>query len=335
LDASPKVAVLGAGHWGRNLARNFADLGALAAVFDVDRAAAVAQTEGRPGVVAAGDIGAVLDDPEIDAVAIATPAESHAELARAALAAGKHVFVEKPMCLDIADGNSLIGQAQAAGLTLMVGHLLRYHPAFRALLAAVRAGAIGRLQYIYSNRLSLGRIRISENALWSFAPHDISMILALTGEMPSRVSTNGGSFLSPGIADTTVSYLKFANGVEGHIFVSWLHPFKDHRLVVIGDAGMISFDDSVVGPDKLLLYRHELAFEGPLPAFAKARPEAIAFGPEEPLAVECRHFLDCVAQGRTPDTDGAEGLAVLKVLDACQRSLASGNPQSVDSEEGR
>jgi len=329
LFALPKVAVLGAGHWGRNLARNFAELGALAAVFDVDPAAALAQTRDRPGVVAARDIGAVLDDPSIDAVAISTPAESHAELARAALAARKHVFVEKPMCLEIGDGHSLIEQARAAGLTLMVGHLLRYHPAFRALLAAVRTGDIGRLQYIYSNRLSLGRIRISENALWSFAPHDISMMLALTGQMPSRVSTNGGSYLSPGIADTTVSYLKFANGIEGHIFVSWLHPFKDHRLVVIGDAGMISFDDSVAGPEKLLLYRHELAFDGPLPAFAKAKPEAIAYGSEEPLAVECRHFLDCVAQGRTPDTDGTEGLAVLKVLDACQRSLVAGVPQTL------
>jgi UDP-2-acetamido-3-amino-2,3-dideoxy-glucuronate N-acetyltransferase len=329
MKPAPRLAVVGSGYWGKNLVRNFAALGALAAIVEVDPAARAVQAAAHPAADATGDLDAVLARRDIDAVAIATPAETHGRIAAACLAAGKHVFVEKPLCLDLAEAGRLSADAAARGLTLMVGHVLLYHPAFAALRAAVAAGRIGRLRYVYSNRLSLGKIRTEENALWSFAPHDISMILALTGGLPERVATHGGAYLSPGIADSTVSYLSFAEGVQAHIFVSWLHPYKDHRMVVIGSDGMIVFDDTAGGPGKLQLYRHVVNVAGPVPTVDKVPGEPLAYEAAEPLARECAHFLDCVANGTTPLSDGREGIGVLRVLDACQRALVAGVPQTL------
>jgi len=324
-----RLAQIGSGYWGRNLVRNFASLGVLRAIADVDTvsANALARTYDIPRVTA--DYREIVGSDDIDAVAIATPAETHGRIAAACLAAGKHVFVEKPLCLDVAEAGRLSADAAARGLTLMVGHVLLYHPAFVALRAAVAAGRIGRLRYVYSNRLSLGKIRTEENALWSFAPHDISMILALTGGLPERVATHGGAYLSPGIADSTVSYLSFAGGVQAHIFVSWLHPYKDHRMVVIGSDGMIVFDDTAGGPGKLQLYRHVVNVSGPVPTVDKVPGEPLAYEAAEPLARECAHFLDCVTNGATPLSDGREGIGVLRVLDACQRALVAGVPQTL------
>jgi len=209
---------------------------------------------------------------------------------------------------------------------LMVGHLLLYHPAFQTLLARVRAGDLGELRYLYSNRLSLGKIRREENALWSFAPHDISMILQIAGAMPEEVVATGGQYLHPGIADTTLSHLRFPGNVQAHVYVSWLHPFKDQRLVVIGDKAMLVFDDVMPAPDKLLLYRHGLGWDGDLPVVSKAEAEPIAFEAIEPLRNECRTFLDAVAGGLAPISDAEEGIRVLRVLDACQRAIVAGCP---------
>jgi UDP-2-acetamido-3-amino-2,3-dideoxy-glucuronate N-acetyltransferase len=209
---------------------------------------------------------------------------------------------------------------------LMVGHLLLYHPAFVALRALVHAGRIGALRYVYSNRVSLGRLRREENALWSFAPHDFSMILALAGAMPDRVSANGGSYLAHGVADTTLSHMHFPGGVQAHVFVSWLHPYKDQRLVVVGADGMAVFNDVADGADKLLLYPHRAQWDGDVPVVEKVAAEPIAYAPDEPLGRECAHFLDCCATGARPLSDAAEGLRVLAVLDACQRSLVQGRP---------
>ena len=236
------MAVIGAGHWGRNLVRNFSALGALSAVCDKDSAVR-GGLELPGGVRWETDPTVLFSDPRIDAVAVATPATTHGALTRQALDAGKHVFVEKPLCLDLAEAEALGALADRLGRALMVGHLLLYHPAFDALSAELARGGLGALRYVYSTRASLGRIRREENALWSFAPHDVSMILALTGAMPDRVFSAGGSWLHPPVADTSLTHLTFPGNVQAHVFVSWLHPYKDQRLVVVGSDGMAVFND--------------------------------------------------------------------------------------------
>jgi UDP-2-acetamido-3-amino-2,3-dideoxy-glucuronate N-acetyltransferase len=324
-DMTAATAVIGTGYWGKNLLRNLDALGALAAFCDAD-ADAVGRFAGEyPHAKACTDLSAVLGDPAIDAVAIATPAATHAELARKALEHGKHVFVEKPLALEPGPAQAVCRLAQEKGLILMVGHLLLYHPAFIALRAAVEEGKIGPLRYIHATRASFGKIRQEENALWSFAPHDISMMLALTGRLPGRVTCNGAAWLNPEVADTTLSHLDFGGGVQGHIFVSWLHPYKDHRLVVIGEKGMLVFNDTVAGAEKLVFYPHSVSWQDDLPVPNKAEAESLPYDMDkEPLRNECQHFLDCIAAGTQPRSDGAEGLRVLQVLDACQRALAAG-----------
>ena len=322
----PLVAVIGCGYWGRNLVRNFAELGALSAV--VDAAPALAAELAQRHDVPAREWSAVLADPDIDAVVLATPAERHAAMALEALGHGKHVFVEKPLALSVADGERVAAAAAAARRTVMVGHLLQYHPAFLKLVELVRAGELGRLQYLYSNRLNLGRIRREENVFWSFAPHDLSMILALAGEPPTRVSAVGCSYLHPSIADVTTTHLEFANGINAHVFVSWLHPSKEQKLVVVGDAGMAVFDDGQPWDCKLTLFRHRIAWRNGSPEPAKAAAEPVPLDPAEPLAEECAHFLHCIATGERPRTDAAEGLAVLRVLAAAEKAMRTTGPAS-------
>ena len=313
------VAVIGCGYWGRNLVRNFAELGALAAICDPDQASA-SQLSARYGApVIAMD--AVLRDPAIAGVAIAAPAAQHAELATAALEAGKHVFVEKPLALTVPEAERVCVLAEQHRRVLMVGHLLQYHPAFIALRELVRDGALGRLQYLYSNRLNLGKVRREEDILWSFAPHDLSMILSLVGQEPVDVAATGGYYLHKTIADVTTTHLTFPGGEQAHVFVSWLHPFKEQRLIVIGDRAMAVFDDSQPWGEKLVLYPHRIEWREtmPVPRRADANPVPLTEG--EPLNLECRHFLDCIGSGSRPRTDGAEGLRVLRVLARASQSL--------------
>lgn len=322
----PRIAVIGAGPWGRNHLRNFHALGALAAFVDAD-----ADTRGRmaadyAGVRACADAGEVLGDADIPAVVIATPAATHGALVGRALAAGKHVFVEKPLCLDLEEAHRLAALAGERGLTLMVGHLLLYHPVFRALQGLVASGRLGDLRYIYSNRANLGRIRREENSLWSFAPHDISMILSILGTLPQRVFASETGHLTPGVADTTLSHMWFPGGVNAHIFVSWLHPYKDQRLIVVGSDAMAVFDDVADPADKLKLYRHEVGWSGEVPIVNRASGEAVPYQPAEPLREECRMFLDAVAEGARPPSDAEEGIRVLSVLEACRQSIAANRP---------
>jgi len=235
------------------------------------------------------------------------------------LSAGKDVFVEKPLATDVEEGAELLRLADANKRILMVGHILRYHPGVLKLQELVAAGALGQIRYVYSNRLNIGKIRKEENILWSFAPHDISVILSLLNEFPSRVSSQGGAYLNRNVFDVTLSQFDFPSGVQAHIFVSWLHPFKEQRLVVIGSEKMAVFDDT--GDDKLVLYPHRVEWRNRIPTAVKALGEAVPCDQLEPLKEECRHFLDCITARRRPVTDGEEGLRVLRVLDACQRSL--------------
>ena len=216
----------------------------------------------------------------------------------------------------------------------MVGHLLQYHPVFRRLREIAQNGELGRINYIYSQRLNLGKIRREENILWSFAPHDISMILSLSGEEPEEVQATGGYYLHKKIADVTTTHLSFPSGLKSHIFVSWLHPFKEQKLVVVGDKKMAVFDDTKPWVEKLLLYAHQINWENNIPVPAKAAPEYVEVEEAEPLKLECQQFLNCIQNGRTPITDGEEGLRVLKVLKASQTSLDAGG-QAVKMQEKR
>jgi UDP-2-acetamido-3-amino-2,3-dideoxy-glucuronate N-acetyltransferase len=320
--ASPvRIAQVGCGYWGKNLLRNFANVGALAAVVDHDAALTAKAAADYGAAVMSFD--AVLEDSSIHGIALATPAVTHAPLATRALAAGKHVFVEKPVALEPADAEQLHALATAHGLTLMVGHLLQYHPIFIALRGLIEAGELGELRYIYSNRMSLGKFRTEENVLWSFAPHDISMILALVGgEEPESVTAQGASFVTPGVADWSTLQMRFANGVRAHVQTSWLHPFKEQRLTAIGSKAMAVFEDSKANWDeRLALYRHGIDASGAAPVPVAAQAEFVAVEKREPLLDECQHFLDCIRTGTAARTDGAEGLRVLRVLDRAEAAM--------------
>ena len=316
---SASVAVIGCGYWGKNLVRVFSELGVLRCICDTD-------TSRRDALVIHGEppeftdqLPQVLQNPDIQAVAVATPAATHYQVVSECLLAGKDVYVEKPLALDAAQGEKLVELARRQSRILMVGHILLYHPVVVKLRSLIQQGALGRILYCYSNRLNMGLIRTEENILWSFAPHDISVMLHLLGEEPISVEADGQSYLTPGVVDVTLSRLKFRSGVTAHIFVSWLHPSKEQKLVIVGSEKMAVFDDTA--EKKLLLYPHRVDWAGRLPKAVKEEAVHVELEKAEPLKQECQHFLDRIADRKPPLSDGEEGLRVLRVLDACQTSL--------------
>jgi UDP-2-acetamido-3-amino-2,3-dideoxy-glucuronate N-acetyltransferase len=314
------VAVLGCGYWGQNLVRNFQALNVLKAICDPSAKGREKGRELAPEARLSSDYTGILGDPEIHAVVVATPAETHFAVVAQALAAGKDVFVEKPLAINYREGLSLQRQAEQAGRILMVGHLLEYHPAVVKLKELLEAGELGRINYVYSNRLNFGKIRVEENALWSFAPHDIAVILRLVGEEPLEVTCTGGSYITPNLADVTVSCLHFRTGLRAHIFVSWLNPFKEQKLVVMGDRKMAVFNDTSQH-EKLSLYDQHVDVNMRQPVLQKGAMDVIPISTEEPLRRECEEFLCSIATRRRPLTDGRSGVRVLRVLQACQISL--------------
>jgi UDP-2-acetamido-3-amino-2,3-dideoxy-glucuronate N-acetyltransferase len=318
-----KVAVVGCGYWGKNLARNFYQLKSLAAICDASEEILTKQSEKYPDIILTTNFTEILNNKDIKALSIAVPAEHHFSLTKEALLHGKDVMVEKPLALNHRDGLELIRLAEEKDRILMVGHLLEYHPAVNKLYEIVKSGELGVLNYIYSHRLNLGKVRQEENILWSFAPHDISIILNLAGDMPHVVSSSGGSYLQPTIADVTVTNLHFANGIGAHIFVSWLHPYKEQKLVVIGSRKMAVFDD-VAREGKLKIYDKGIEWKNGVPLVRQTAESTLFFAEEEPLQLECSHFLRCIQERIKPRTDGKAGLQVLKVLEASQLSLERG-----------
>ena len=318
------IAVIGAGYWGKNLVRNYFELGALHSVCDARPEVLSTLQKSYPGITCVNHFDEVLENAEVKAVVIALPAESHYECAAKALNAGKDVFVEKPLALELDHARELTSLALEKRRILMVGHLLRYHPAFLKLKRLVDSGELGRLQYVYSTRLSLGKIRREENALWSFAPHDISMILALSNEMPEDVKAVGHSYLHKHLADITTTHLEFPSGLNAHIFVSWLHPFKEQKLVVMGESKMAVFEDTQPWDKKIALFSHTIKWQNGTPIPEKAEPQFVPVESREPLLEECLHFLKCIEKRETPTTDGNEGHRVLEVLHRAQRSLEKG-----------
>ena len=314
------IAVVGCGYWGRNLVRNFAQLGALHTICDADPKTLEQLASNYPEVNTESEYSHVLQNEEIKGIVVATPAIFHYSMGKQALLAGKDTFVEKPLALKVEEGKELVELAEETNKILMVGHLLEYHPAVVKLKELVDNGEIGKLRYIYSNRLNLGKFRTEENILWSFAPHDISAILLLFDEMPQGISAHGGYYLHQDIADVTLTTMSFKDGAKAHIFVNWLHPYKEQKLVVVGDKKMAEFNDT--NPkDKLLLYNHEIEWveRKPIPRPKEAKVVTISL--EEPLKIECQDFVHCMQTRSRPKVDGRKGLQVLEILACCQRSL--------------
>tara|TARA_B110000003_G_scaffold258009_1_gene276861 strand:- start:815 stop:1828 length:1014 start_codon:yes stop_codon:yes gene_type:complete len=319
MNKKPNIALLGCGYWGKNLARNFSSLGVLKMICDPSEGGRNLAAELAPEAAIESDFNIAFQDPTIDAVAIATPAETHCDLAILAMEAGKDVFVEKPLALNFVEGRKMGEKARDLNRILMVGHLLEYHPAILRLRELIDEGELGHINYIYSNRLNFGKVRTEENALWSFAPHDIAIILRLIGEMPLEVTCVGGSYITPNLADVTVSNLHFPTGVRAHVFVSWLNPFKEQKLVVVGDRKMAVFDDTSQD-EKLVLFDQRVDVEGRSPILQKRNSKVVDLKSGEPLRSECEHFIECVTERKTPLTDARSGNNVLEVLQACEIS---------------
>ncbi len=320
-----RVGVAGLGYWGPNLARNFAAIPGcrLEWLCESSEAARTKWSASFPQARMTGDLQELLDDPELDAVALATPVPTHAELAVAVLAAGKHCFVEKPMAQTTAEAEAVIAAAAQAGRVLMVGHLLEYHPAVERLKEMVEGGELGDLYYLYGNRVNLGKLRSDENALWSLGAHDVSVVLHLLGEEPVECFARGESYLREGVEDVVFCYLRFPSGTAAHLHLSWLDPHKERRMTIVGARRMATFDDMAL-EGKLTVY--DKGFDEDVRSWGEylARSGDI-FSPRlsnvEPLRVECEHFVECVRTGGVPRSDGSSGLRVVRVLESLQRSL--------------
>lgn len=318
-----KIACIGAGYWGKNLIRNFHELGHLHSICDNNAEILEKFKKQHPQVQCTTSYSDILQNKEIDGIVVATPAVLHYQYAKEALLNGKDLFVEKPLAMTAEEGNHLVRLADENSRILMVGHLLEYHPAILKIKQLIDNGELGKIYYIYSNRLNLGKIRTEENILWSFAPHDIAVMILLLNKLPVEVSCNGGSYLHHDIADVTMTEMKFASGVRGHIFVSWLHPFKEQKLVIVGEKKMIVFNDTAES-DKLLLYSHKIEWINKIPLPHKEKPLTVDFEQVEPLKAECQHFIQCIQNRTTPKTDGRKGVDVLEILESAQKSLMAG-----------
>jgi UDP-2-acetamido-3-amino-2,3-dideoxy-glucuronate N-acetyltransferase len=329
---TPTVGIAGCGYWGQNLIRNFYELGSLSAIYDTDenRRMEASHSYDAP---AASSFEQMLEMDELDGVVIATPASQHYQLAKKAILAGKDVFVEKPIALHREEGEELVELANHHRRVLMVGHLLLYHPAIRELKRLIHSGELGKIQYIYSSRLNWGKLRTEENILWSFAPHDISAILYLLHEEPTGVTASGASYLDPRVTDITLSTLEFASGVKAHIFVSWLHPFKEQKLVIIGNRKLVVFDDAAKDR-KLVLYPHRIDWLDRVPVAHKNEGEVVSVPADEPLRLECGHFLECIRQRSKPFSDGESAVRVLNILEACDRSLQTSSKPATHTASG-
>jgi UDP-2-acetamido-3-amino-2,3-dideoxy-glucuronate N-acetyltransferase len=315
------IGLVGLGYWGKNIFRNLYELEVLHTVCDSDLSIIAENKKKFPDINYAISVEKVLANPHIKAVVIATPAATHYELVERSLVANKDVFVEKPLALTVDEGEELVELAEQKDRILMVGHILQYHPAVIKLKELLSSGKLGKIYYIYSNRLNIGKLRTEENILWSFAPHDISAILMLFDKEPIKVTAFGGDYISNGVYDTTLTTLEFRNGVKGHIFVSWLHPFKEQKLIVVGSKAMAVFDD--VSEEKLFLYPHKIERRnGKIPLAHKADYQIIPVKHGEPLKLELKHFIECIQRRKRPKTDGREGLKVLKVLALVEGALS-------------
>jgi predicted dehydrogenase len=325
------IAVIGCGHWGKNLVRNFYDIGSLVAVCDPEDK--IADFYAQKYKVKNLSFIEVLNDKSIDGVVLAVPAVLHSSMSIEAMKAGKHVYVEKPLAMNKFEAQAMIDTSNKTQTKLMVGHLLQYHPIFIELKRITQSGKLGKIKYIYSNRLSFGKIRLEEDVIWSFAPHDISMILSLVNEVPQTISTESSKILQSDIADIAIIHLKFKSGIKAHISVSWLHPGKEQKIVVIGSDASLIFDDTLPWSQKLAIHHNRMNSSDETPTIYKDKDEVeyVDVNQSEPLRNECEHFMDVVNNKSNPLTDGNEGLKVLDVLE--RSSLSESNNTNIKFED--
>ncbi len=324
-SAPVRVGVVGLGYWGPNLARNLAAIPGcqLAWLCDADEHARARLAPSFPAARLTGDLDELLDDPQLDAIVLATPVPTHAELAIAVAHAGKHCFVEKPLATTTTDAERAVQAAEQAGRILMVGHLLEYHPAVARLKELIVSDELGELFYVYGNRLNLGKLRADENALWSLGAHDVSVVLHLIDEEPAECIAHGASYVRDGVQDVVFCNLRFPSGIVAHLHLSWLDPHKERRMTVVGARRMATFDDMLI-EGKLTIY--DKGFDEDTRSWGEyiAR-SGDTFSPRvpnlEPLRIECEHFIECIRQGATPRSDGHSGLRVVRVLERLQESL--------------
>ena len=325
------IAVIGCGHWGKNLVRNFSELKVLSSICDPNKE--TAQKFSQLYGVNHLDYDEIINDASIEGIVLAVPASLHAPMAIKAMNAGKNIYVEKPLAMNQSEAKRMIDVANEKNVHLMVGHLLQYHPVFVALRKLIESDELGDISYIYSNRLSFGKVRSEEDVIWSFAPHDISMILSITGEKPETVRVDSANILQENIADTATIHLSFSSGLKAHVAVSWLHPYKEQKLVVVGKSAMVVFDDTQPWSQKLAIYRHNIDCMSDMPILKKADVEYLAVKQAEPLSCECQYFIDLISGRVTPLTDGDEGLRVLKVLSAASLSQKNKSTVSISKYE--
>ena len=324
-DQPVRVAVAGLGYWGPNLARNMGAIKGCEVTWlcDASEQARERLAPAFPGASTTGDLADVLADEQVDAVVLATPVPTHADLAVAVARAGKHCFVEKPLATNAADAERAVSAAAEARRILMVGHLLEYHPAVDRLKQLIDSRELGDLYYFYGNRLNLGKIRADENALWSLGAHDVSVALHLIGEEPVECEAHGASYVREGIQDVVFCFLRFPSGTVAHLHLSWLDPHKERRITLVGSQKMATFDDMQI-EGKLTVY--DKGFDEDTNSWGEyiARTGDI-YSPRipntEPLRLECEHFIDCIRTGSVPRSDGQSGLRVVRVLERLQSSL--------------
>jgi predicted dehydrogenase len=325
ISAPVRVGVVGLGYWGPNLARNLAAIPGCELAWLCDASADAREKLERsfPNARSTSALEDLLYDEALDAVVLATPVPTHAELAIAVAQAGKHCFVEKPLATTAADAERAVAAAAEAGKILMVGHLLEYHPAVARLKELIESEELGNLFYIYGNRLNLGKLRADENALWSLGAHDVSVALHLIGEEPEECLAHGASYVREGVQDVVFCYLRFPSGIVAHLHLSWLDPHKERRITVVGSRRMATFDDMLI-EGKLTIY--DKGFDEDTRSWGEyiAR-SGDTFSPRipnlEPLRIECEHFVQCIRSGETPRSDGNSGLRVVRVLERLQISL--------------
>jgi UDP-2-acetamido-3-amino-2,3-dideoxy-glucuronate N-acetyltransferase len=326
--SNKRICVVGAGQWGKNHVKTLNELGSLGGIVESKEAIRSAMTNQYPHAVIYDNLNKALE-AGMDGFVVATPAETHFGIAKTIVENRKPVLVEKPLCLNSKDAKTLVNLARENGVNLMVGHVLLFHPAIRKIKSLIQENKIGKLQYLYSNRLNLGTVRKEENILWSFAPHDISIFQHFIGAMPASVMSSGGAFLQPHIHDTTMTMLNYPDNIAAHIFVSWLHPFKEHRLVIIGSKGMLSFEDSSKDK-KLLYYEKGIDWVKGEPVKREGGEEVIPYDPAMPLVEELSYFISRLDGSPVETAGGQSAVEVLEILEKASESLNSVKPVAIE-----
>ncbi len=315
-----KICVVGCGYWGKNHISTLHEIGYLGGIVDSDTTLLSNFSKKYPNILTYQNLAEAISNENFSGFVVATPSSTHFKIAQKIIDHGKHVLVEKPLALNVDDAKTLVLLAKKRKVNLMVGHVLLFHPAIKKIKKLIKNNKIGKLQYIYSNRLNLGQVRTEESAFWSLAPHDISLFQYFTESLPVNINAFGGDFLQKDIHDTTITMLDYPNNVKGHIFVSWLHPFKEHRLVVIGSEGMLSFEDSLAN-SPLKFYDKKFQIDKHVPEKIDGPVQDISYENKLPLTLELEYFINHLNGNNLKISNGKSGLEVIEILESATNLL--------------